>query len=117
MVKATQAALLVQQAGKTSAAATATLGGEVSTPPSRPRAVGGTHRHGAEGPMRYLSPLPMVALGNKVSLEQLEQLLSGAITQCGGSPGTDEHRKVRQKTPLDMANATNLIAAASGALA
>ena len=59
----------------------------------------------------------MVALGNKVSLEQLEQLLSGAITQCGGSPGADEHRKVRQKTPLDMANATNLIAAASGALA
>ncbi|KAA0169248.1 hypothetical protein FNF28_02202 [Cafeteria roenbergensis] len=117
VVKATQAALLGQQQGKTSAAATATLGGEVSTPPSRPRAVGGARRREADGPMRYLSPLPMVALGNKVSLEQLEQLLSGAITQCGGSPGADEHRKVRQKTPLDMANATNLIAAASGALA
>jgi len=82
----------------------------------RPPPAHRTHHDGV-GPLRYLAPLPMVTLSKDVSLEQLEALLSGVITRGGDSPPTtDENRKVRQKTPLDMADARNLIAAAGGAL-
>jgi hypothetical protein len=58
----------------------------------------------------------MVPLAKDVSLPDLEALLSGAITRCGDSPGTENHQKMRQKTPMDMADARMLMAAARGAL-
>lgn len=72
---------------------------------------------GAAVPLQYISPLPMVPLATDVSLPALESLLTGAITRCGDSPTqTEKNRKIKQKTPMDMADAQMLIAAASGAL-
>jgi hypothetical protein len=66
-------------------------------------------------PLRYIPPLPMVPLTTNASLHQLEELLALAVLRSSDLVPSMTG-KVKQKTPMDMADASLLFAAAQGAL-
>lgn len=83
-----------------------------------PSAAAGLHRSSTiriDGTaIGYIPPLPLVPLARHMSLPQLEELLSMSIMRSGPKPDVSERNKPPQPTPMEMASADRLIAAASG---